>query len=103
MTQYSEQERKAIANAFREAKKYLNKGDDGFKTNYICYALWDAMWSKKISLNSYTQAINIIHAHDDYWIRVVMIAWSATTRFTWRLPTIEEEALAKTHLLIQGL
>ena len=45
----------------------------------------------------------VYYSHDDYWIRVVVTTWSATTCFTWRLPTEEEEALVKTHLLIQGL
>ena len=40
------------------------------------------------------------YSQDDYWIRVVVSIWSATTNFAWRLPTDEEEALAKTYLLL---
>ena len=60
MTQYSKEGRKAIADAFRQAKKYLNKGDFGFKTKYICYALDDAYVNGKIDRNTHKKARNII-------------------------------------------
>ena len=50
MTQYSTEERKAIADAFRQTKKYLNKGNDEVKTSFICLALDKAFVNGEIDI-----------------------------------------------------